>query len=63
MGVILFLIQMKGPKIFRLNWEMDENFSRAVEFASENGVKILAYDSIVAKNSINLDRPIEIDLS
>lgn len=63
MGIIFFLIQMKGPKIFKLNWEMDENFSRAVKFASENGVHILAYDSIVMEDSICLDKPIEIDLN
>jgi len=63
MGVILFLIQMKGPKIFKLNWEMDENFSKAVKFASENGVHILAYDSIVTENSIILDKAMEIGLN
>ena len=62
-GIIFFLVQMKGPRIFKLNWEMDENFSRAVKLASENGVQILAYDSIVMENSINLDKAIEIDLS
>ncbi len=62
MGIIFFLIQMKGPKLFKLNWKMDENFSKAVKFASENGVHILAYDSIVAENSIILDKPIKIDL-
>ncbi len=62
MGIIFFLVQMKGPKIFKLNWEMDENFSRAIKFASKNGVQILAYDSIVTENSIYLDKPVEIDL-
>lgn len=61
-GVILFLIQMKGPKLFRLNWQMDKEFSKAVKLANENGVEILAYDSIVRNNSISIDKPIEIDL-
>ncbi len=61
-GVILFLIQMKGPKLFRLNWQMDKEFSKAVNLASKNGVEILAYDSIVRNNSISIDKPIEIDL-
>lgn len=61
-GVILFLIQMKGPNLFRLNWQMDKEFSKAVNLASKNGVEILAYDSIVRNNSISIDKPIEIDL-
>ncbi|MBU5311161.1 DNA/RNA nuclease SfsA [Tissierella carlieri] len=62
-GIILFLIQMKGPTIFRLNWQMDSKFSEAVKLASENGVEILAYDSIVKANSIEIGGPIEIDLN
>ncbi len=62
-GVIFFLVQMRGPKIFKLNWEMDKIFSEAVRYAGENGVEILAYDSIVKKNGIYLGEPIEIDLN
>lgn len=61
-GIIFFLIQMKGPKVFKLNWEMDRNFSQTVKLASENGVDILAYDSIVAENSIYIGEPVQIDL-
>lgn len=61
-GIIFFLIQMKGPKVFRLNWEMDEKFSEAIKLASRNGVEIMAYDSIVRDNSIYIDRQVEIDL-
>lgn len=61
-GIIFFLIQMKGPKEFRLNWEMDKEFSEAVRFANENGVTIMAYDSIVYEDSIELGKPIGIDL-
>lgn len=62
-GIIFFLIQMKGPKVFRLNWQMDNKFSEAVKLANENGVEILAYDSIVKNNSIEIGNPIEIDLN
>jgi sugar fermentation stimulation protein A len=62
-GIIFFLIQMKGPKVFRLNWEMDELFSQAIKLASENGVAIMVYDSIVKDNSISIGKPVEIDLS
>lgn len=61
-GIIFFLIQMKGPKVFKLNWEMDKEFSEAVKLASRNGVEILAYDSIVGVDYITLGKPIRIDL-
>lgn len=61
-GVIFFLIQMKGPSVFKLNWEMDKYFSEAITLASENGVEIIAYDSIVDENSIKIGSPISIDL-
>ncbi len=61
-GIIFFLIQMKGPKEFRLNYKMDDNFSQAVKLASENGVLVMAYDSIVSPNSIEIGKPLIIDL-
>lgn len=61
-GIIFFLIQMKGPTLFRLNWQMDDKFSEAVKLASENGVEILAYDSIIENNSIKICNSVEIDL-
>lgn len=61
-GTIFFLIQMKGPQSFKLNSEMDRKFSEAIKLASENGVKILAYDSIVNNNSIQIGKSIEVDL-
>lgn len=61
-GVVLFLIQMKGPTEFRPNWEMDRGFSDAIKLAYDNGVNVLAYDSLVTENSIILDEQIKIDL-
>ncbi len=62
-GAIFFLIQMKGPDVFRLNWKMDREFSQAVKLASEKGVKVLAYDAIVEKDTISIGKPIKIDLN
>lgn len=62
LGAILFLIQMKDPKEFRLNWKTDENFSKAVNKAENSGVQILAYDSIVKEYSISINNPVKIDL-
>ncbi len=62
-GVIFFLIQMRGPYLFKLNWEMDKEFSEAILLAHKKGVQILAYDSIISKNSISIGKRIDIDLS
>ncbi|WP_352420591.1 DNA/RNA nuclease SfsA [Proteiniborus sp.] len=62
-GALFFLIQMKKPDVFRPNWQMDRAFSESVKLAKENGVEILAYDSIVSENSITIDKPVKIDFS
>ncbi len=62
-GAIFFLIQMKGPYIFNPNWKMDKDFSDAVKKASEYGVRILAYDSLVSYDEIRIGNPISIDFS
>lgn len=62
MGIIIFLVQMSGPSEFRLNWEMDPNFSQAVKVASYNGVKVLAYDALVSSNDIIIGKPIKVNL-
>lgn len=61
-GIIIFLIQMKKPRLFRPNWTMDRKFSEALKLASQKEVEVLAYDSIVSLNSIALGKEIEIDL-
>lgn len=62
MGNILFLIQMKGVKIFTPNASMDEKFAKALKEASTHGVNILAYDSIITENEIVLDKPVPVKL-
>lgn len=61
-GSIFFLIQMKGPKVFKPNWKMDKDFSEAIKLANENGVKILIYDSVVDNTGISLGKPIRMAL-
>lgn len=61
-GIIIFIIQMKGPHLFKLNWKMDPKFSQAIKLGSENGVDILAYDSLVTKDNIVIGNKLEIDL-
>lgn len=61
-GIIFFLIQMKSPKLFRPNWEMDDKFSKALKLAQKNGVEILVYDSIVGLDSIEIGQEVSFDL-
>lgn len=62
-AVIFFLIQMRGPYLFKLNWEMDKDFSEALLLAHKRGVEILAYDSIISEDSISIGKRIDIDLN
>lgn len=57
---VMFLVQMRGPTTFSPNYEMHEEFAKEVKKASELGVKVLAYDSIVTEDSITLGNPIEV---
>lgn len=57
-GIIFFLVQMKGPNLFKPNWAMDKNFAEAIKGAQEKGVEIMVYDSIVGEDSISLGDPI-----
>lgn len=61
-GTIFFLIQMKGPHIFKVNKEMDPDFYEAILYASENNVNIFAYDSIVTEDNIVINEQIPIVL-
>lgn len=59
-GFIFFLIQMKGVKYFTPFELRDPEFAKALKLASEKGVKILAYDSMVYEDEIALGAPVEV---
>lgn len=42
-GTILFIIMRENASSFRPHWEIDEEFSKALQVASKKGVRILAY--------------------
>jgi sugar fermentation stimulation protein A len=48
-GTILFVIQMMGYKVFKLNRKMEPEFTKAVLKASKQGVSILAYELLLRK--------------
>lgn len=59
-GFIFFLIQMKKPNIFIPNFKTDPEFAKALQLAHSKSVKILCYDCIVTKNSIEISEAIPI---
>ena len=60
-GILFFLLQMKGPTKFIPNYKMDKVFSDALKLASENGVEILVYDSIIKSDEIIVDKIVNMD--
>lgn len=59
---LLFVIQMKGIKLFEPNWNTHREFGETLKRAQEAGVKILAYDCLIKENFIELQEPVPINL-
>lgn len=57
-GYILFVIQLKGVNSFMPNFEMDRKFAIALKDAKKAGVNVLAYDCMVNKYEIFLDKKV-----
>ncbi|WP_026909150.1 DNA/RNA nuclease SfsA [Paucisalibacillus globulus] len=60
MTTILFVVQMQGCQAFTPNMAMDEEFANALNEASQQDVQILAYDSIVKEDELNLNRSVTV---
>ncbi len=59
---IVFIIQMKGVRSFSPNVRMHEAFGDALSTASEKGVKIMALDCVVTKDTIVADELVNVEL-
>lgn len=59
-GYIVFLIQMEGIYTFEPHTRMDPDFTRALLEADKKGVNVIAYNSIVTKDSIVLNEKVEV---
>lgn len=59
---ILFVIQMKGVKLFIPNDETHKEFGNALRVAADSGVNILAVDCIITENSIKIDKNVAVSL-
>lgn len=60
--VLLFVVQMKGCRVFVPNVAMDPSFAEALLQASRQGVEILAYDCLVREDELLLDQPVPVRL-
>lgn len=61
--VLLIVIQMKGARRFRPNWETHAEFGDALIAAQAAGVEIRAVDCLVQPNEITIDAPVEVNLT
>ena len=59
---VLFIIQMDEIDLFKPNDETHKAFGDALRNAENKGVKILAYNSTVTPNSIEIKDPVLVDL-
>lgn len=59
---IIFLIQYRPAYVFTPNHKTDPRFSEALKEAFEKGVRILAYDSLVSRDSIEIGKRIPFSL-
>ncbi len=62
-AAVIFLIQMRGPRLFVPHWERDYLFGKALVEAQGAGVKVWAYDAVVTLDSMQVGREIPVDLS
>ena len=61
-AVVLIVIQMKGPALFRPNWAAQPAFGEALLEARSAGVEILAMDCRVAPGIVEIDAPVPVSL-
>lgn len=62
LSYIIFVIQMEKVSYFTPNYKTHKEFGEALKYAKEKGVKILAYDCIVEKDSIILNNQVDVKL-
>ena len=61
---IIFVIQRNDANIFKPNYNMDKDFSKAIKLAYDNGVKVKAFICDITPNRISLikDAVVKIDI-
>jgi len=59
---VLFLVQRSDARLFAPNWITDEEFSKTLKAANENGVEITVYTTHVEPDGIRWGKRIDFDL-
>lgn len=59
---LLVVIQMKGPRVFRPNWETQPEFGDALIAARDAGVEIVAVDCVARPGSLRIDAQVRVEL-
>ncbi len=57
---LIFVVQMKGIERVEPNWQMQPAFGEALQRARSAGVRLLAYDCIVGRDSLRIDMPVPV---
>lgn len=57
---VIFIIQMNDVKYFIPNYETHKEFGDVLNICKSNGVNILAFDSIVSKDEIYINKNVEV---
>ncbi len=59
---LLFVVQMKGVSFVEPNWDTQPAFGEALKRARKEGVRLLAYDCLVGRDSMEMDTPLPVYL-
>lgn len=59
---LVFVVQMEGIKHVEPNWQTQPAFGEALKRARSAGVRLLAYDCIVEKDSLQINTPVSVIL-
>ena len=62
-AAVCFVIQMKGPTVFRPNDRTDPAFGQALRQAAAGGVQVLAVDCLAEPDSLVIDGLVPVDLT
>ena len=62
-AAVCFVIQMKGPSVFRPNDRTDPAFGQALRQAAAGGVQVVAVDCLTEPDSLVIDGLVSVDLT
>ena len=60
--VLLVVIQMKGARVFRPNWQTQPEFGEALIEAQRAGVEIVAMDCAARPGEVVIDAPVRVEI-